>query len=158
MQLLASQDVNWWTGVVWISCGLLWCFYQLFGLSFWRHPFTAQDELVSKLCNAKFLQICSDEEKLIYILDGLRVSKSSSDFRFWVNHSFKRTTCIPLNANKEPVMDYCYGALMVFFLLFGHYEVWKNAWTLKNNEAEYEIFFRWTTTLKLTLFICKLSL
>ncbi len=21
------------------SCGLLWCFYQLFGLSFWRHPF-----------------------------------------------------------------------------------------------------------------------
>ncbi len=28
-QLLASQDVNWWTGVVWITCGLLWCFYQL---------------------------------------------------------------------------------------------------------------------------------
>ncbi len=24
-------------------CGLLWCFYQLFGLSFWRHPFTAED-------------------------------------------------------------------------------------------------------------------
>ncbi len=22
--------------------GLLWCFYQLFGLSFWRHPFTAE--------------------------------------------------------------------------------------------------------------------
>ncbi len=22
-------------------CGLLWCFYQLFGLSFWRHPFTS---------------------------------------------------------------------------------------------------------------------
>ncbi len=40
-QLLSSQDVNWWTGVVWITCGLLWCFYQLFGLSFWRHPFTA---------------------------------------------------------------------------------------------------------------------
>ncbi len=27
--------------VVWITCGLLWCFYQLFGLSFWRHPFTS---------------------------------------------------------------------------------------------------------------------
>ncbi len=26
-------------GLEW--CGLLWCFYQLFGLSFWRHPFTA---------------------------------------------------------------------------------------------------------------------
>ncbi len=28
-------------GLEW--CGLLWCFYQLFGLSFWRHPFTAED-------------------------------------------------------------------------------------------------------------------
>ncbi len=27
--LLSSQDINWWTGVVWITCGLLWCFYQL---------------------------------------------------------------------------------------------------------------------------------
>ncbi len=35
--ILSSQDVNLWTGVVWITCGLLWCFYQLFGLSFWRH-------------------------------------------------------------------------------------------------------------------------
>ncbi len=25
---LSSQDVNWWTGLVWIACGLLWCFYQ----------------------------------------------------------------------------------------------------------------------------------
>ncbi len=24
LQLLSSQDVNWWTGVVWITCGLLW--------------------------------------------------------------------------------------------------------------------------------------
>ncbi len=40
-------------------CGLLWCFYQLFGFSFWRHPFTAEDPLVSKWCNATFLQICS---------------------------------------------------------------------------------------------------
>ncbi len=38
---------------------LLWIFgfffYKLFGLSFWRHPFTAKE--------------------LIYILDGLRVAK-----------------------------------------------------------------------------------
>ncbi len=40
-----------------VFCGLLWCFYQLFGLSFWRHPFTAEDPLVSKWCNATFLQI-----------------------------------------------------------------------------------------------------
>ncbi len=37
-------------------CGLLWCFYQLFRLLFWRHPFTAEDPLVSKWCNATFLQ------------------------------------------------------------------------------------------------------
>ncbi len=61
-QLFTSQDVNWWSGVVWITCGLLWCFYQLFGLSFWRHPFTAEDPLVSKWCNDTFLQICYDEE------------------------------------------------------------------------------------------------
>ncbi len=47
-------------GLEW--CGLLWCFYQLFGLSFWRHPFTPEDPLVSKWCNATFLQICSDDE------------------------------------------------------------------------------------------------
>ncbi len=29
---LQTQDVNWWTGVVWITVGLLWCFYQLFRL------------------------------------------------------------------------------------------------------------------------------
>ncbi len=32
-----------------ITCGLLWCFYQQFELSFWRHPFTQQDQLVSIL-------------------------------------------------------------------------------------------------------------
>ncbi len=47
-------------GLEW--CGLLWCFYQLFGLSFWRHPFTAEHPLVNKWCNARFLQIYSDEE------------------------------------------------------------------------------------------------
>ncbi len=31
-----------------------------FKLSFWRHPFAAEDPLVSKLCNAIFLQIGSN--------------------------------------------------------------------------------------------------
>ncbi len=33
-------------------------FYQLFWLSFWRHPFTAEELFVNKWCNATFLQIC----------------------------------------------------------------------------------------------------
>ncbi len=41
---------------------ILWHFYQLFRHSFWRHPFTAEDPVMSMWCNAKFLQICSDEE------------------------------------------------------------------------------------------------
>ncbi len=42
MHIFTSWDVNCWTGVVWIIVML----YQLFGLSFWRHPFTAEDPLV----------------------------------------------------------------------------------------------------------------
>ncbi len=61
-QLFALQDINWWTVAVWVTCRLLWCFYQQFELSLWRHPFTVEDPLVSKWCNAKFLQICSDED------------------------------------------------------------------------------------------------
>ncbi len=47
---------------MWITFGLLLCFYQLFEHSFWRHPFTAEDPLVNKRCDAKFLQNRSDEE------------------------------------------------------------------------------------------------
>ncbi len=36
-------------------------FKSAFGLSFWRHPFTEEDPLVSKLSNATFLQMCFDE-------------------------------------------------------------------------------------------------
>ncbi len=40
------------------------CFFirYQFGLSFWRHPFSAENPFVSKWCNTKFLQICSDKE------------------------------------------------------------------------------------------------
>ncbi len=78
--------MSWWiyhkhTAFYWRleSYGLQWCFYQLFGLSFWRHPFTAENPSVSKWCNAKFLQTRSDEETT---MDGIH-------FDFWVNYSFQ---------------------------------------------------------------------
>ncbi len=74
----ASQDVNWGTGVVWITFGLLW---------FWRHPFTAEDPLVMLNFSKSVLM-----KKLIYILDGLRVSNFSADFHFWVNYSFNHSS------------------------------------------------------------------
>ncbi len=57
-------------GLEW--CGLLWCFYQLFGLSFWRHPFTAEDPLLSKWCNATFILFWW-RNKLVYIWGRVHV-------------------------------------------------------------------------------------
>ncbi len=59
-------------------CGLLWCFYQLFGLSFWRHPFTAEHPLLRQWCRDTFLQIWW-RNKLILISDDLRVSTFSAN-------------------------------------------------------------------------------
>ncbi len=95
MKFVASQDINWWTGVVWIIV--------MFGLSFWRHPFTAEDPLVDKWCNATFLQM-RWRNKLIYILDGLRGSKCSENFHFWVNYFF--------NANESEHL--CYLSAVIY--------------------------------------------
>ncbi len=73
--------------ILWITCGLLWCFYQLFRLSFWRHPFTAEHPLLSKWCNDTFLQIWW-RNKRIHVLDDLRVRTFSA--HFWVNCFFIR--------------------------------------------------------------------
>ncbi len=53
-QLFTSEDM---TGVCMDSSEVF--FFQLFGLSFWRHPFTAEDPSDAY---PKSLQICSDEE------------------------------------------------------------------------------------------------
>ncbi len=97
--------------MVWITCGLLWCFYQLFGLSFWRHPFTAGDPLVCNWCNAKFIKIWW-WNKLIYILDGLRVSAFSPNFHFRVNYSFKQC---PYTA--------CQMYILICFISFSHFYI-----------------------------------
>ncbi len=84
-------------GLKW--CGLLWCFYQLFGLSFWRHPFTTKDPLARKRWNDTFLQVWW-RNKLNYILDGLRLWKFS--FFFLVIYSFKDTTSQKLDICSLP--------------------------------------------------------
>ncbi len=88
MQIVTSEDVNWCTGVVWITCGLLWCFYQLFGLSFWWHPFTTEDSLVSEWCNAKLIRFWR-RNKVIYILYGLRVTTYDINFTLTLNYIFE---------------------------------------------------------------------
>ncbi len=83
IQLLTSQDIT--DGLDW--CELLWCFYQLFGLSFWRHPFTAEDPLVSKWSNATFSK--SDEETNSFsILDILRASTFLENYHFYLKYLF----------------------------------------------------------------------
>ncbi len=60
-RFLLHKTNNWWTGVVWITCRLLWCFYQQFELILMA-PIHCRGSLVIKWWNAKFLQMCSDEE------------------------------------------------------------------------------------------------
>ncbi len=74
------------------SCGLLWCFCQLFEISFWRHPFTAEDTLMSKWCNVKFLNLLWWRNKLIYILNRLRMTTFSA-ISVFLRISQKRKFC-----------------------------------------------------------------
>ncbi len=57
--LLFSSQAD---GLEW--CVLLWCFYQLFGLSFWRHPSNAEHPFLSKWWNATFLQMMKKQTHL----------------------------------------------------------------------------------------------
>ncbi len=82
-QLLSSPDVNWWTGVLWITCDVF------IRLSFWRHPFTAEHPLLRHWCSDTFLQIWW-RNKLILILDVLRVSTFTAYLNFWVNYCFNQ--------------------------------------------------------------------
>ncbi len=57
-QLLASQDINWWTGVVWIIVMFLSAVWILILTA----PIHCRGSIGDKWWNATFLQICSDEE------------------------------------------------------------------------------------------------
>ncbi len=63
--------------------------------SFWRHPFTAEDTLMSKWCNAMLHLSRSDDDKLIYILDSLRVST----FKFSLTCNFFNSDLLVYECN-----------------------------------------------------------
>ncbi len=77
-----------------LCCRLLWCFYEQFGLSFWRHPFVAEDALVRKWCNAKSLpmekQTCLHLEWHIFIFEwvGFYSFKAVLSESMWENGQF----------------------------------------------------------------------
>ncbi len=81
MQLFASHEFNWWTGVVWIIV----MFYQPFELSFWRHPLTLEDTLVSDVKLSFFESVLM--KKLIQL--HLRWPKGKYIFIFWENYLLK---------------------------------------------------------------------
>ncbi len=74
------------------TCGLLWCFYQLFELFSCRHPLTAEDQLVSKWYNAKFIQNWSNENTNSSTSWMAWGWINTASVHFWMNYPFK---CLP---------------------------------------------------------------
>ncbi len=72
-------------GLEW--CGLLWWFFQLFWLSFWRHPFTAEHPL--RRDSGAMLHFSKSDEETNSSTDGLRASTFSANVYFWVNYSLE---------------------------------------------------------------------
>ncbi len=73
----------------WSGVDYLWCVYQLFGLSFWWHPFTADDPLLTWYI---YPNLFTYRNELIYILNDLTVSSFSA--HFWLHYSFDVTFTI----------------------------------------------------------------
>ncbi len=88
-QRLSSPDVNWWTGVVWITCDVF------IRLSFWRHPFTAEHPLLRHWCRDAFLQTWW-RNTLILILDR---PESEDIFIFGWTIPLSRQAWAPHNSN-----------------------------------------------------------
>ncbi len=78
---------------MWTTCGLLWCFYQLFGdrSLILRDSHSDGTHSLQRIIwwasDAKSPNVFRWKNKLIYILGGLRMSKFSANFHFWVNYS-----------------------------------------------------------------------
>ncbi len=83
-QLFTSHDVNWWTGVVWVTCGLLWCF----------------DSYSDGSHSLQRIQTCSDEETNS---STIKMSWGWEHFHFWVKYYFKYITARYKAAAKDVI-------------------------------------------------------
>ncbi len=141
-------------------CGLLWSFYQVSGLSFWRHPFTAEDPLlVSKWYNATFFSKSvmmkkqthihlgwpEDEFQQIFI-SGWTVPLSVSSFVLQAIESFlvqskyitpackcmmKQTHCIP--KTTENLLLFVFPFFHILILICNY------VWIIQTNKSEMSI-------------------
>ncbi len=89
-------------------------FYQLFGLSFWWHPFTAEHPLVSKRFNAKFLQVCSDEEIVIFVqtipliaIEDMQINSETESVSDWCFTEASAVTETGLISQETYFSDVC---------------------------------------------------
>ncbi len=80
--LLSSPDVNWWTGVLWITCDVfISCLDS-------HSDGTHSLPLLRHWCRDTFLQIWW-RNKLSFITDDLRMSTLSANVQSWVNYPCK---------------------------------------------------------------------
>ncbi len=86
MQLLASEDIMWWTGVVWIIVMFLSAIWTLTLTA----PIHCRGSIVEQVMQCYISpNLFQWRNKFVRILNGLRVSTSSANFLFWLNYSFK---------------------------------------------------------------------
>ncbi len=93
-----------------------WCFNQLFGLSFWWHPFTAEEPLVSRGCHRK-------SERVLHSSDTISQEMS------------RRSTCRSLNSFQWCC---CFGC---FCSLVNELNTDYNLWTFKMSKCSSWIRF-----------------
>ncbi len=129
--IFSSQDINWWTGVMWITCGLLWCFYQPFELSFRRHPFTVEQCFPTLFLEAH--QQCSFWMSPLYdqYISGPGVSTNElmSWFRcVWLGKVEKYVVLVCLQEQGWETLSCCRGSMQIkwcnaeFFQICSHEE------------------------------------
>ncbi len=97
------------------GCGLLWCFYQLFGLIL-TAPIHCRGHIGKQVIAMQSSpNLFWRRNKLIYILDDLRVSTFSANVIFCVNYSFNNHCVIKIWA-RFVIWCFCFSSPFVVIL------------------------------------------